>query len=89
MAHLFVRHPVKDYEMWRQVYDEADALREEFGVRSHTVFQSADDPNDITVMHVFDNIGAAKAMAEAPQLREAMDQAGVAAPPTIWFVNKK
>ena len=89
MAHLFVRHPVKDYESWRRVYDEADALRAEFGVRSHAVFQSADDPNDITVMHELDNIGAAKALAEAPQLREVMDQAGVAAPPTIWFVHKK
>lgn len=89
MAHLFVRHPVEDYEMWRQAYDDADALREEFGVRSHTVFQSADDPNDVTVMHELDNIGAAKLFAEAPQLREAMDQAGVSAPPTIWFAHKK
>ena len=32
MVRLFVRHPVRDYSVWRQAYDAFDEERGGFGV---------------------------------------------------------
>src|SRR5262245_24038172 len=51
MVRLFIRHDVADYDAWRQVYDEFDSTRRGLGVTGDAVFQSVDNPNDVTVWH--------------------------------------
>ena len=87
MIRMFVRHTVTDYAGWRGVYDAFDAQRPGFGVTAHAVYQAADSPNDVTVTHDFDTLDAAKALASSSALREAMQEAGVAGEPTIWFTS--
>lgn len=88
MAYLFVRAPVADYAAWRSVYDGFEPTRQTFGVKSASVYRSADDPNDVTVMLEFETVEAAKAFASSPELKDRMELAGVAGPPTIWFVQE-
>ncbi len=88
MATLFYRHKVAEYAAWRKVYDEFDAVRLSLGVTSHGVYQSSEDPNDITGYHEFATIEAAKAFAESNELKEAMGKAGVVGAPDIWFTNR-
>ena len=85
MVRMFVRHPVADFVEWKKGYDAFD--REGFGVTDHAVYQSVDDPNDVTVWHDFEDAGSAKAFAQSEELREAMGRAGVAGEPTIWFTE--
>jgi hypothetical protein len=49
MIRMFIRHPVEDYARWRQGYDDFDEERKGMGVCGDAVFQSTDDPNDVTV----------------------------------------
>lgn len=58
------------------------------GVMGHEVFNSADNPNDVTVWHDFETLQAARDFAESPRLREVMSAAGVAGEPTIWFTKQ-
>jgi hypothetical protein len=88
MATLFYRHMVADYAAWRKVYDEFDAVRPSFGVTSHGVYQSDENPNDITGYHEFNSMDAAKAFANSNELKEAMGKAGVVGAPDIWFTNR-
>jgi hypothetical protein len=87
MVRLFVRHNVADYGAWRKVYDEFDAERRPMGVTGDAVFQSIDNPNDITAWHDFDTAEAAQAFASSDKLKNAMQQAGVQGEPQIWFVT--
>jgi hypothetical protein len=87
MVRLFVRHNVADYGAWRKVYDEFDPERRPMGVTGDAVFQSIDDPNDVTVWHDFDTVEAAQAFASSDKLKNAMQQAGVQGEPQIWFVT--
>jgi hypothetical protein len=87
MVRMMVRHPVRDYAAWRKEYDDFDATRQGMGVTAAAVFQSVDDPNDVTVTHDFATAEAARAFADSAELESAMENAGVAGPPTIWFVN--
>ncbi len=87
MIRMFARHPVKDFSTWKRAYDDFDEERRELGVMGQSVFQSAEDSNDITVWHDFESAQAAHAFAESSRLREIMATAGVAGPPTIWFTK--
>jgi hypothetical protein len=86
---MFVRHRVNDYDRWRRVYDYFAATQQKLGVRAEAVYQSIDDPNDVTVWHDFDDADAARAFGDADELRVAMGDAGVASEPQIWLTNER
>jgi quinol monooxygenase YgiN len=88
MATLFVRHTVADFDAWKKAYDEFGPQRDALGVTGHGVYQTDGNPNDVTVYHHFDSMGAAKAFMANPKLHEAMKTAGVQGQPTFWFTNR-
>jgi quinol monooxygenase YgiN len=85
---MFVRHEAADYAVWRKGYDDFDAARRKLGVTAQAVYRGADDPNDITASHDFKSADAAKAFAASPELKAAMQKAGVTSAPTIWFTTR-
>lgn len=87
MIRMFVRHTVTDFGQWKQAYDDFDGERKGMGVVGDAVFQSADDPNDVTAWHDFETLQSARDFVESERLREVMSAAGVAGEPTIWFTN--
>jgi hypothetical protein len=87
MIRMFVRHAVADPAKWRAAYDEFAPVRDSLGVTAQAVYQSVDAPNDITVTHDFASLEAARAFVASPELRTAMEKAGVSGPPTIWFTQ--
>ncbi len=58
------------------------------GVTADGVYQEDGNPTNVTVYCHFDSMEAAKAFAASTELREAMQAAGVAGKPTIWFANQ-
>lgn len=88
MATLFVRHRVADYAAWRRVYDGFEPTRQTLGVTAASVYQAADDPNEITATHEFESLEAAQAFAGSAELRAAMHDAGVEGAPTVWFTQR-
>jgi quinol monooxygenase YgiN len=88
MVTVFLRHKISDYAAWRKVYDAAGPMKKAGGVIGEAVYQSADDPNDITVTHEFATIEVAKAYLDNPELKQAIQKAGVIGAPTVWLTNK-
>ena len=88
MTRLFIRHNVTDYKTWRKAYDDFDAERKTLGVTGHAVYQSVDDPNDVTVWHDFSTSQDAMSFSSGARLKEVMGKAGVKGAPQIWFVNE-
>jgi hypothetical protein len=88
MTTVFVRHEVSDYTAWRKVYDGFRSVQAANGVIAEAVFQSADNPNDITVTHEFATPEAAKAFMQLEELRSAMRTGGILGAPTVWVVEK-
>jgi quinol monooxygenase YgiN len=83
MVRMFARHQVADYDAWRKVYDAFD--RESLGVRSHAVYQTLDDPNEVTVWHDFDDRASAESFTTSETLKTVMTEAGVLGAPNIWI----
>lgn len=88
MATMFVRHKVADYAAWRRAYDDFESTRQSMGVTGHAVYCGDGDANDVTVTHDFATVEAAKQFAGSSELRDAMQNAGVAGEPTIWFAER-
>lgn len=87
-VHLFVRHEVADYATWRKAYDGFHATQVKMGVVAQAVYQSTDNPNDVTVTHVFHSLDKAKAFTASPELKAAMEKSGVKGAPQIWYTSR-
>jgi quinol monooxygenase YgiN len=87
MITMIVRHEVSDYNSWKRVYDEFAPVRKENGVTRASVYRNTNDPNNITVLHQFQDLDAATTFAESKELKTAMANAGVTGQPEIWFNN--
>ena len=83
----FVRHEVTDYAAWRSVFDQSHGMQRKMGVSYTAVYQSTDNPNDITVVSDFKTEAKAKAFAASDELKAAMQSAGVKGVPQVWFTR--
>lgn len=85
---LFVRHEVADYGVWRKAFDAYAPTQKKQGVINKAVYQSTDDPNDVTVVHDFHSLEEAKAFAASAELKATMEKAGVKGAPQIWYTTR-
>jgi ABC-type sugar transport system substrate-binding protein len=85
---MFVHHEVADYSAWRKAYNAFGPTQKKLGVIYEAVYQSTEDPNDVTVIHDFHSVEKAKAFAASPELKAAMEKSGVKGAPQIWYTTK-
>lgn len=85
---LIVRHSVTDYAVWRKAYNSFSATQKKFGVTRQSVYQSIEDSNDLTVLHDFATLDAARAFVASDELKTAMQTAGVKGMPQIWITRE-
>lgn len=78
-----ISHPVADYDKWRAAYDALLPMRQAAGMTDAQVLRGADDPNMVTLIHAFKTLEGARSLFASPDLKQAMQDAGVTAKPTI------
>ncbi len=86
-AGMIVVHAVKDFVAWKKAYDSVEGLRRRHGIIGAAVNQSLDEPNVVTVYHQAETRAELQAFAASPELKAAMQQAGVAGPPEFRFYD--
>lgn len=87
MPFMTVRHEVQDYAAWKQAFDEHAPMRREMGSKGGYILRNADDPNELIVMMEVEDLDKARAFAASDELRQAMERAGVADQPDIYFMD--
>ncbi len=87
MSYLYVHEKVADYSKWRPVYDSLASAKQSRGLIKADVFQNASDPNEIVLVESWNSLDAARSWGQAPELREAMQKAGVIPPPVILYLE--
>ena len=78
-----ITHPVKDFAVWRAVYDSVAPMRQKAGVTGAEVFRDPQTPNLLVIIHRFPSLDAAHAFLDDPALKDAMTKGGVTAAPTV------
>ena len=85
---MLVQHKVKDFAEWKSVYDSVADLRASNGELSDQIYRDASDPNNLTVVFKWNSLANAQKYANSPELKAAMEKAGVEGPPDIHFLNE-
>lgn len=84
---LVVHHRVADFDAWKPVFDEHEAVRRSHGQVEHRVYQDPLEPNRVVVHNDYPSEEAARGFAEDPSLPEAMERAGVVGEPGVGFAT--
>ncbi len=88
MPYALIRHKVKDYDVWKPVYDEDAENRKAHGSKGARLFRNANDPTETIAIFEFDDLENAKTFSESPELRERMQRAGIADHPDLFFLEE-
>ncbi|MBE0681645.1 MAG: hypothetical protein IH589_06995 [Anaerolineales bacterium] len=88
MIHVLVRFTVEDLVKWKSVFEEAAALRKNFGSMGVRAFSKADSPNEVTILGEYADKEKAMQMFQSQEFREATARAGVKGPPEVTFLNE-
>ncbi len=87
MPYLLVRHKVTDFAKWKPVFDEHGTTRQASGSKGGLLLRSADDPNEVVLLLEWDDLDRARQFAGSDDLRQAMQRAGVADQPDLYFLD--
>jgi quinol monooxygenase YgiN len=88
MASMLIQHTVKDFAEWKKVFDANKDLRTSSGELSAQVYRDASDPNSITTINKWNSMENAQKFAHSPELKAAMEKAGVVGQPSVSFMNE-
>jgi heme-degrading monooxygenase HmoA len=85
---IIVQHTVRDYDAWKVVFDEHQAVRTRHGATGHLLYRGADDRNEVTIVNHFPSRKQAEAFASDPSLKDAMERGGVISEPRITWAEE-
>lgn len=85
---MFVIHKVADYDAWKKVFDEHESGRIAEGISTIVVARNLDDPSEVAVSFSAADLEILKQHLEKPEIKEAMQQAGVVGEPNVMFSRK-
>jgi quinol monooxygenase YgiN len=88
MASMLVQHKVKDFAAWKKTFDSVADFRASSGELSAQIYRDASDPNQLTLIFKWNSLANAQKFAHSPELKAAMEKAGVEGPPNIYFLNE-
>ena len=86
MQVLAVNHDIEDYDRWKAVFDEY--VESQGSILFHRINRNVDNPNNITVVHGFESVEAARAYVDNPDLKAAMGRAGATSAPRIEIFDE-
>ena len=87
MPYLFIRHKTEDYAKWKSTFDSVAPMRRAAGEKTYALCHVAGDPNDIVLLNEWDNAENLQKFLQSPELKEAMQKAGVAEEPEILILE--
>ncbi len=82
-----IQHPVQDYAVWKSAYMAHDSVREAYGLSEMSLGRGMEDTNSVIIISRMADLQKAKDFIALPELKTAMDSAGVSGPPVFTFMN--
>jgi erythromycin esterase-like protein len=86
MPTLAAQITIGDYAKWRPVFDKNKPLRDKAGLRNVRVYRDADNPKDLIIWSKTLDVAKAREALGSPEIRSAMQEAGVVGPPKIHVI---
>jgi len=87
MVHVLLHHKVSDFSRWKESFDSHLSARKHAGEIGFRLFQSVDDPRDVTLLLDWDSVEHARKFMDSEDLRGRMQQAGVVGSPDVQYIQ--
>jgi hypothetical protein len=84
---LIVRHTVKDFDVWKPIYQDHEAMRQRYGISESGLYRDVEKPNDVVLVFRVEDIERAREFGQTADLRDAMQRAGVVSEPSFWLLE--
>ncbi|MEO5782403.1 MAG: hypothetical protein ABIQ07_03975 [Ginsengibacter sp.] len=84
---LIIMQKVANYSKWKPGYDSHDSVRLVYGLHNNLVARGLKDSNMVMVVLAMDDTAKAKQFVALPDLKMAMQKAGVIGKPTFRFID--
>jgi len=88
MITVILTHEVKNFSEWQIVFDADEGNRIKGGLHVTGLYQSADDPNMVTITGECPSAEALTDFMSNPLLKAAMEKGGVIGIPEVKILNK-
>ena len=88
MISVMVSHPVKNYALWKQAFDNFHDQRQEAGELSYQIFQTTESDEFLELLFTWDSEEHAQAFFHSEALRTVMSEAGVISAPDIRYLHR-
>lgn len=86
-SYVLIIHDVEDYVRWRDIFDEAAALRKAAGEISFQLLRAQVDANRIVHFSRWQSLGEARRFFESDELVAIRRKAGVKQPEFIYLTE--
>ena len=83
--YVLIIHAVKDYEVWKKVFDNAAEIRKSAGEQSYQLLKYESSTNKIIHFSKWESLSKARAFFESPKLVQIRKEAGVESPEFIYL----
>jgi len=87
MVHVLLRHKVADFNRWKESFDSHLNARMHAGELGFRLFQSVEDPRDVTLLLDWDSVEHARRFIGSDELRTRMQEAGVVGAPDVQYIE--
>lgn len=87
MTTILIKHPVEDYAKWKDAFDGFINYRKTGGEKSYQICRPVNEPNIVVILFEWDSVDNARTFLDSQELKDAMQQAGVAGQPEITIME--
>lgn len=82
-----VKSTVASYPVWKDVYTSRDSIRRSYGMTPQFIARGTEDTNTVLVMNKITDVQKVKDFSASPDLKMAMEKAGVIGDASISFLD--
>jgi hypothetical protein len=87
MNYILIHHKVTNFEKWKDAYDAHFLARATAGLKEEQLLHRVDDRHEVVLLFSTRDLKRAKEFAASPDLRAAMENAGVIDKPHVSFLS--
>jgi hypothetical protein len=84
---VVIKHTVADYNKWKPYFDADSTYRNAAGLHQLGIARGIENPNEVEIPFIADDVQKAKAFTTDPRLKDVMEKAGVISEPGIKFIK--
>jgi quinol monooxygenase YgiN len=88
MTHVFIRHRVGNYAVWKQVFDAFAPQRKAAGELSYRIAHPYGQATNLFLWFEWDSEANAQKFLNSPDLADAMRRAGVSEKPDVHIMTE-